>query len=945
MSYPFVNYETAASGFGSPPTGQPAYGYMPQQQQQPAQQPAYHTTHGLPIVQTPMDTLQAQYQAGYSPLYASQSPSAQQQLQHQQHQQQQQQRQIQQQQYQQQQQQLQYTLPAASMPNSYSGAQFAWPPPPQTQPQTQPANRQQPQAHHVQQHHQPYQTPRVQLQSSAPASSVARSHNHQSQVQGQVRPQQQIQHPAPATTPALQSTIKLELQQQQLRYQEHQRLQQQQQARQSLPKVEYQTPAFGTTSSQASPPRPRIPQVQVPKSTPRPTDALGRSPGMSSTPVKQSPGGTPAELDFRAVALSLADEYLTAARGMTTHIALGRKKEEMEEYYKLIATALGCIESVLKNFRLPPREEACLTLKYANIMFAETENYTEMETLLSKGITLCHRNRFVDLKYSMSHLLARVLFKTNPRAALKSVEKVIPDVTAYRYSSWVYAFRFLQVSFSLQIGTHHELLSAINNLQALSKIADKKGDSAVLATAATLEALAHLRSGSPDCIEQAQRAIAAARTHQVTWSHEFVPVWALLHCMDLQCSLLQYNPEQAMIKMRAMQQHMDEHSNDPDWRDDGSFYIPLSRYEAATAAATLETGGIFRRLSGGASDQLAFSWTQPHNFYTYTYLLSGIAVQLKQPNDSHGLTYLEEGLKTFDGLFRSSASGNEPFHPSLSWAVDRLKYSYELRWYLRCYTVFALCNHSKWDAAAKVFNSLDPELSNSTSSHQRLVTYLRGVISQGTGDIETALKCYQDLLLALPKHSTGGFSDPETDLCILAALSTLLIIRSPSHPEHAQTASLMAALEPMVKHHPSKSIQSATHLLQAMVNPNDHIIKRKTALQSGLNQARAVNNQLLLAVAMNLTSAIFFRNIVGEQASSCVNTAKGLAARADSALWSAVAHSHLADNLEMQGRTADAEAAREGEAQFVKKLPKGVKRAIGVEEGDEEEEVGEVMKQ
>lgn len=41
------------------------------------------------------------------------------------------------------------------------------------------------------------------------------------------------------------------------------------------------------------------------------------------------------------------------------------------------------------------------------------------------------QNRMLDLKYSMQHLLARMLHKTNPKASLKAVDGMIQDVEAY----------------------------------------------------------------------------------------------------------------------------------------------------------------------------------------------------------------------------------------------------------------------------------------------------------------------------------------------------------------------------------------------------------------------------------------------------------------------------------------------------------------------------------
>jgi hypothetical protein len=41
------------------------------------------------------------------------------------------------------------------------------------------------------------------------------------------------------------------------------------------------------------------------------------------------------------------------------------------------------------------------------------------------------QNRMLDLKYSMQHLMARMLHKTNPKASLKAVDGMIQDVEAY----------------------------------------------------------------------------------------------------------------------------------------------------------------------------------------------------------------------------------------------------------------------------------------------------------------------------------------------------------------------------------------------------------------------------------------------------------------------------------------------------------------------------------
>jgi hypothetical protein len=62
--------------------------------------------------------------------------------------------------------------------------------------------------------------------------------------------------------------------------------------------------------------------------------------------VVEPPPKPPA--DNQSVLLGLADEYLNVAHDQGPKIAVARRKEDEDQYYKLVATALGCLESVLK---------------------------------------------------------------------------------------------------------------------------------------------------------------------------------------------------------------------------------------------------------------------------------------------------------------------------------------------------------------------------------------------------------------------------------------------------------------------------------------------------------------------------------------------------------------------------------------------------------------------
>lgn len=62
----------------------------------------------------------------------------------------------------------------------------------------------------------------------------------------------------------------------------------------------------------------------------------------------QGPGNATPPLDYQLLLLSLAEDYFAAAHGQGSVVALARREGELEKYYKLIATGLGCLEAVLK---------------------------------------------------------------------------------------------------------------------------------------------------------------------------------------------------------------------------------------------------------------------------------------------------------------------------------------------------------------------------------------------------------------------------------------------------------------------------------------------------------------------------------------------------------------------------------------------------------------------
>lgn len=96
-------------------------------------------------------------------------------------------------------------------------------------------------------------------------------------------------------------------------------------------------------------------------------------------------------IDRPMLLISLAEEYFEAAHKLAPTTSLTLTTTTVEAYEKLISTGLGCLDTALKHVRLPPRTEATIRLRFAGVLYEETENYMDAETALSKGISLCER--------------------------------------------------------------------------------------------------------------------------------------------------------------------------------------------------------------------------------------------------------------------------------------------------------------------------------------------------------------------------------------------------------------------------------------------------------------------------------------------------------------------------------------------------------------------------
>ena len=109
----------------------------------------------------------------------------------------------------------------------------------------------------------------------------------------------------------------------------------------------------------------------------------------------RSPSSTPSthhqSVDSVALLTCIAEDCFSKASASIQTVAASMDDRLVDEYQKLIATGLGCLEAALQNTKIPPRLEARIRLRYASILSEETENLMEAESVLVKGVSLCDK--------------------------------------------------------------------------------------------------------------------------------------------------------------------------------------------------------------------------------------------------------------------------------------------------------------------------------------------------------------------------------------------------------------------------------------------------------------------------------------------------------------------------------------------------------------------------
>lgn len=629
--------------------------------------------------------------------------------------------------------------------------------------------------------------------------------------------------------------------------------------------------------------------------------------------------------------LSAADEYIAAARSIGSSIARQKKTGEIEQYCKLMSTAMGCMDAVLRKYNMQPRDEARLRLRYASLLIEETDNTNEIDEILSKGISLCARCRLEDLRYSMLHLQARYQYQTNHRAAFKALDKNISETETFQQIAWVYAFRFLKVSLLLQSTERIEAIPALQQLHAINAYADKRGDTAVAFACSVLEAMVHLRSSAQDRLIEAQRAIAQARSLQLTMSTKQQGSFGtLFSVIDLACIVHQNAPDSA--KSTALIQATAHENDDGLGTEIGVFTVTLDR--TTGGSLTTDTGGIFRKNSEGR-DGLVFSWLPREDIKALYFHICALdqsvhekAVQLVQ----------EARSRTRDSMRKQS-----PYGVPVSTACAETQWRRVLDWNAT-FTLGLIATHREDQATANdALKSLTRRVTTAPFANKQKFTqslsYLEAIIDQTSGRFDAALATYTSNDYAL--SDKGHILTLSGELSILAAFNRLLIARDPAHPDHQNVGSLLSQLRMACEEHPSQYVRMGFTLINSLCTLDPSINRLKTLMNGATQKShdlfKRTSNREFVVMALCYFTARFFVEPVTDKSLSAVNAVRQHAKQSNSPLWMAVACGLMIKVFEYHNSIAEKQKYEEVYEKVRVKLPAALRGEDVDAEGEDDD--------
>ncbi|KAF3206320.1 hypothetical protein TWF679_008837 [Orbilia oligospora] len=593
----------------------------------------------------------------------------------------------------------------------------------------------------------------------------------------------------------------------------------------------------------------------------------------SSTSASSSSSSTITEPHL--LFLALADSYLN-----TAHSTGIKESFDPELYQTLVAAALRCFEAALSEFKLQPKFEAALRLRYASVLEEETENVTDAEEILHKGILIAGKNNFQDLKFAMQHLLVRIMFRMKPKAAFILLSQQIKETEVLSIAYWTYSFRFLLSSLRTLRTDEQDDNAAVSSLRSAAELAKRREDHHVYALANLMEASILLGQGISG-VDGAKKALSKS---QGVTLQDAPQLAFLFQMLDIVSATIQGSMAETDTKMKVLQENLDGNVPWKQWPADGTFVVPVKP--------------VYDR---GRVEELRFKWLPKADLWSLVWFLSGSIRAHSNGLDKKAEACLVRGQEMIDGLLSGNA---DPGLYSVETAAARVTWRRLLKLSTTLQLIYCYASRSAWEEAITALRQAETQFANiADESEQRFIkpwlTYTTAIVRQGTGNLSRALATYQGLLV-----------DRTSELGILAALNSALILSGPRTRNFRQAQNLLAGVADFASNHRNPLIQGAYNVVTvSLENKGENLNVVRSLLSTSNRIFRQSGVHHMLTITLALVCAKVFNPDPHHHANMSRATLD-CAVKSGDRLWQATTRSMLADALVRANRESEAKNFR-----------------------------------
>ncbi|KAF5109021.1 hypothetical protein DV452_004737 [Geotrichum candidum] len=194
-----------------------------------------------------------------------------------------------------------------------------------------------------------------------------------------------------------------------------------------------------------------------------------------------------------------ANEFLRTAHTMSWGLVSG--VHDITMYHKLVSAAIGCLLAILREPNLPAHVEIQTRLKLASLLIEETENATEADSVLAKGLAVAVKSNHHALTLRLKYATVLAMARSSQRGALRLLDSTLEEAAMVGVSAidTIYSLQILRISILLASagdGTNNNVGDYTRGIQELVNLENQREvQKQVAALAYVMHALKLIQAG------------------------------------------------------------------------------------------------------------------------------------------------------------------------------------------------------------------------------------------------------------------------------------------------------------------------------------------------------------------------------------------------------------------------------------------------------------------